>query len=237
MTKAYHEFDNELRIKYLELNLKHLRDIEFDGVSYRQFFVDVVRKKKPFQNLSFLDYKMAYEMDFITADMKYLTGMLFFLRPGINNPLPFNGYNQTIEDRRYLMHTTFGLQAAYNFWDRLGDLLWFFFPSTLAERDVYFDRIISLIDKPYNKSNNYISLLELYNKEVKPVLQVRREAVHYFQPECKHFWGHTEDSSQEAVEKRYKEKFGYADLMLNQLNTAAKAFELTVRLIDELPDK
>lgn len=237
MIKAYLEFDEELRLKYTELDLNHLKDLEFEGKSYRHFLVDIIRKKQIFQKTQFWDYKMAYEMDFITADMKYITGMLFFLRPGINKPEVYGSYNQTVADRRYLMHITFGLQATYNFWDRLGDLLWYFFPSTLSERDVYFDRIIGLIDKPYNTSTNYISLLELYKNDVKPVLQVRREAVHYFQPECKHFWGHTEDSSQKASEERYKEKFGYADLMLNQLSITARAFELTARLIDELPNK
>lgn len=176
-------------------------------------------------------------MDFITADMKYITGMLFLLRPDINSPHPSGQYIQTVEDRRYLMHTTFGLQATYNFWDRVGDLLWFLFPSRLIERDVYFDRVINCIEAPNNRSKHYISLLELYQIQVKPVLQARKEAVHYFQPECKHYWGHVEDSSQEISEERFKEKFGYADLMLDQLNIAGKAFELTVRFIDELPDK
>jgi hypothetical protein len=135
------------------------------------------------------------------------------------------------------MHTNFGLQAAYNFWDRLGDLLWYFFPSTLAERDVYFDRIINCIQTPYNTSEPYVHLLEIYQNQVKPVLQVRREAVHYFQPECKHYWGHIEDSSDEAIKARYDEKFDYADLMLSQLDIAGRAFELTLKLIDELPDK
>ena len=238
MTKAYLDFDQELRSKYTELELKHLKELEFDGKGHAGFLVDVVRKKQQFQSVVFSDFKMAYEMDFITADMKYITGILFLLRPYINNPMDDMGqYDQTIGDRRYLMHTTFGLQAAYNFWDRLGDLLWYFFPSTLAERDVYFDRIISSIQTPYDTCEQFRSLVKLYQNQVKPVLQVRREAVHYFQPECKHYWGHVEDSSQEAVKARYNEKFDYADLMLNQLNIAGKAFELTVKLIDQLPDK
>lgn len=235
MIQAYLAFDEELRAKYREFDLKQLKDLEFEGKTYSHFFVDVVRKKQPFHK--FFDYKMAYEMDFISADMKYITGMLFLLRPDINNPYPSGQYFQTVEDRRYLMHTTFGLQSTYNFWDRIGDLLWFLFPSTLAERDVYFDRVIYSIETSYKTSKHYISLLELYQNQVKPVLQARKEAVHYFQPECKHYWGHVEDSSQEISEERYKEKFGYADLMFNQLSIAGKAFELAVRLIDELPDK
>src|SRR5258705_1651220 len=212
MTKGYLAFDEEIRAKYREFDLRHLKDLDFNGKYYNHFFVDVVRKKQPFQKAKFFDYKMAYEMDFITADMKYITGMLFLLRPDINNPYHSGQYIQTVEDRRYLMHTTFGLQAAYNFWDRIGDLLWVLFPSRLAERDVYFDRVIYSIETPYNTSKYYISLLELYQNQVKPVLQARKEAVHYFQPECKHYWGHVEDSSQEISEERYKEKFGYADL-------------------------
>jgi hypothetical protein len=216
--------------------MKHLKELEFSGEDYRNFLITVARKKTPFQKAEFFDYKIASEMDFITADIKYITGMLYFLRPGIVNPITY-GIDQTIEDRRYLMHTTFGLQAIYNFWDRLGDLLWFFFFSSLVERDVYFDRIIACIGAPYNTSQYYNSLLEIYQKEVKPILQVRREAVHYFQPECKHYWGYIQDSSESGIKARYDEKFGYADMMHNQLKIAGKAFELTVKLVDELPDK
>lgn len=238
MTKAYLEFDEEIREKYRELDLKHLTELEFDGKGHRGFFVEIVRKKQVFQSAPFSDFKMSHEMDCITADIKYITGILFILRSDINNPHGDGGqYYQTIGDRRYLMYTTFGLQATYNFWDRLGDLLWYFFPSTLAERDIYFDRIISFINAPYNTTDSYTSLLKLYNEQVKPVLQIRKEAVHYFQPECKHYWGNIEDRTDEGMKKRYDEKFGYADLMFNQLTIAQKAYELTLNLIDELPDK
>jgi hypothetical protein len=238
MTKAYLEFDEEIREKYRELDLKHLKEVEFDGKGHAEFFVDIVRKKQIFQSIPFSDFKMSHEMDCITADMKYITAILFLLRPYINNPHHDDGqYYQTIGDRRYLMHTTFGLQAAYNFWDRLGDLLWYFFPSTLAERDIYFDRIIGFIDAPYNATDSYNSLLKLYKEEVKPVLQVRKEAVHYFQPECKHYWGNIEDRTDEGMRKSYEEKFGYTDLMYNQLGITHKAYELTLKLIDELPNK
>jgi hypothetical protein len=238
MTQAYMEFDNEIRAMYRELGIKHLNELEFETKGPPAFFVDIVRKKQPVQGGWFPDFKMAHEMDFITQDMKYITGMLFLLRPYINNPLHDGGqYIQTVGDRRYLMHITFGLQAVYNFWDRLGDLLWHFFPSNLSERDVYFDRIIGSIKTPYDSCKIYSSLVELYQNHVKSVLQIRKETVHYFQPECRHYWGNVEDNSHEAIKERYNEKFGYADLMLNQLNIAPKAFELTLKLIDELPDK
>lgn len=238
MTQTYLDFDNEIRAIYRELDIKYLNELEFNGKIPAGFFVDIVRKKQPIQVSWFPDFKMAHELDFITQDMKYIAGMLYYLRPYINNPLEDGGqYNQTVGDRRYLMHVTFGLQAIYNYWDRLGDLLWNFFPSTLAERDVYFDRMIGNIRTPYDSCKSYTLLLKLYQTHVKPVLQIRKETVHYFQPECRHYWGHVEDDSYEAMKERYEEKFGYADLMVNQLRFATKAFELVLNLIDELPDK
>lgn len=48
MTEAYLAFDEEIRAIYREFDLKHLKDLEFDGKYYSHFFVDVVRKKQPF---------------------------------------------------------------------------------------------------------------------------------------------------------------------------------------------
>jgi hypothetical protein len=238
MTKSYMDFDNELRAMYQELGIKHLNELDINETTPAGFFADIVRKKQPVQGIWFPDFKMAHEMDFITQDMKYITGMLFFLRPYINNPLYDGGrYMQTVGDRRYLMHITFGLQAVYNYWDRLGDLLWHFFPTNLTERDVYFDRIIEMIKPPYNSCEAFNSLNKLYRTYVKPIMQMRKETVHYFQPECRHYWGNVEDNSHEGIKERYEEKFGYADLMLSQLSIALKAFELTLNLINELPDK
>lgn len=184
------------------------------------------------------ELKIEHEMDFISCDIKYITAVLLLLRPYVNNSSENYTYFQTVEDRRYLMYTTFGLQAVYNFWDRIGDLLWHFFPTALQERDVYFDRVMAAIDAFYRATKPYQQLKYLYESEVKPILADRKEAVHYFQPESRHYWGHIENHGDKAkLADMYKQKYNYADIMKRQLAITWEAFELIVNLIDELPNK
>lgn len=239
MTERYENFDKELREMYRDLGIKHLREVTLKDGTHAHSIVDVMRSKTPVIQIEYSDFKVYEEMDFITQDLKYITGILFLLRPFINNPISDNNtYNQTVGDRRYLMHVTFGLQAIYNFWDRIGDLLWHFFFTGLSERDVYFNRVFEKIPYPFNTSVYYLEMKEIYECHVKPVLKQRKDAVHYFQPECRHYWGHLENYQDKSkIEEMYQEKYKYAELMKTHLELAIKAFDLTKNLINELPNK
>ncbi len=239
MTEAYSIFDKELREKYKELQIKHLNEVDLPGGSNASILSNILRSKSPVVPLPYSDFKLLHEMDFITQDLKYIIGTLFLLRPYINNPAAENNtYSQTVGDRRYLMHVTFGLQAIYNFWDRIGDLLWHYFSTNLAERDVYFNRVIERIPEPYNKTSSYLDLKSIYDTDLKSVMRDRIETVHYFQPESRHYWGHVENyHEKDKIKEMFEEKFGYADLMKKNLALAIKGFELMLNLIDQLPER
>jgi len=237
--EVYTLFDDEIRKTYREQKLKHLNEIEISGQFPPGIFSEILRKKNPVHKMPYSHFKMVHEIDFITCDMKYITAQLYLLRPYINNPIvEGNTYQQSVCDRRYLMHVTFGLQAVYNFWDRIGDILWHYFETNLSERDVYFDRVIKQIEEKYKETDSYKRLIEIYEKEVKPILKERSESVHYFQPEVRHYWGHVENNREiEKVKEMYQLKFGYADMMKRQLEIALIVFEETLKLIEERPDK
>src|SRR6266487_1315469 len=118
MIEMYRAYDEEIRKIYRANNMKHLHEIKIGDGGTSALLIDVLRSKDIFNPMSSSEFKMEHEMDFITCDIKYITAVLLMLRPYINNPLADHTYLQTIEDRRYLMYTTFGLQAVYNFWDR-----------------------------------------------------------------------------------------------------------------------
>lgn len=238
MTDGYKNFDDDLRQIYRSVELKHLNESLEDG-TITDIPSDVLRAKLPIIPLPYSDFKVLNEMDFITQDIKYITGTLYLLRPYINNPLlEKNTYRQTVGDRRYLMHFNFGLQAIYNFWDRIGDLLWHYFQTGLKEREVYFSRIIELIPTTYKMSEPYLALLAMYHSDLKTIIEARKNAVHYLQPECRHYWGHIENySNPSKIDEMFKEKFGYADLMKKHLEFCLIGFSLTLKLINELPEK
>lgn len=238
MLEEYRAYDEKIREIYRSTGMQHLHELKFGETNAAGYMIDIVRSKNIYQPMQSSEFKIAHEMDFITCDIKYIAGVLLLLRPYINNNHLIQTYYQTIEDRRYLMYTAFGLQAVYNFWDRLGDLLWHYFPTKLAERDVFFDRVIKAIEPQYMLTEPYKKIVKLYEDEVKPVMAERKETVHYFQPEARHYWGNVEDyGNNKKTLEMYNQKYAYADMMKNQLKISCDAFKLTIELIEQLPDK
>jgi hypothetical protein len=236
--EAFREFDRQFRKTYDDLDLKYLSEHDFGSENSGQFICRIETRKNihPFP---YSIFKIHDELNFITMDIKYITGMLFLLRPYINNTYEDDGYyHQTNEDHRYLMFANFGLQSVYNFWDRLGDLLFLFFETGLKPDQVYFGRVMNNMAPKWKVTKPYIALKELYDQEVKSFLDTRHEAVHHFQLECKFYWGNVEyNNNRSKLKELNEEKYSYADKMSNSLGNCAKAFKMTIDLIGELPDR
>jgi hypothetical protein len=237
--ELFREFTEELFSEYKNLGVKTLVDYDFEGKSSAAFMTDITRKKNNIHPLPYSDFKIHDELNFITKDIKYVTGMLHILRPYINNAFrDEDHYHQTIEDSRYLMYANFGLQSIYNFWDRLGDLLYLFFKTGLVNDQVYFGRVINNLEVIYKQTDSYRNLYNLYDSKVKTIFDIRHEAVHHFQLECKHYWGNVEfRSDKKKLGELNAEKRIYTDTMKEQLDVCSQGFNLTLKLINELPDK
>jgi hypothetical protein len=238
--ELYRQFTDALFSAYKEeLEIKTLAEYEFEGRGSAAFMTDITRKKESIHPLPYSDFKIHDELNFISKDIKYVTGMLHILRPYINNAFKDEDhYRQTLEDSRYLMYANFGLQSIYNFWDRLGDLLFLYFKTGLAVDQVFFGRVVNNMEATYRQTDSYKNLLDLYNLKVKSIFDTRHEAVHHFQLECKHYWGNLEyRSDKQRLAELNAEKRVYVDTMKEQLDVCCQGFLLTLKLLDELPDK
>lgn len=236
---AFREFDKQLRQSYIDLGIKYLSEYDFNGEDSIQYFLRSIEQKRNIHPYPYSISKIHGEFNFITQDIKYVTGMLFMLRPYINNSYHDSGmYYQTNEDHRYLMFANFGLQSVYNFWDRLGDLLFLFFETGLEHGQVYFGRVINNFPSEWKSRKPYLLLKELYEQEVKKFLEIRHESVHHFQLECKYYWGNVEYKDDPVKLKELnEEKFSYPEIMSKALDDCIKAYQLTLDLINELPNK
>jgi hypothetical protein len=236
----YHfdELNKQLFEVYKEHNLLSLGQITENSKYIYNGLNTVMNRKKNINPFSFSPFKMQDEMDFITKDIQYVTAMLFFLQPGINDTEEDGGrYNQTLEDRRYVMYANFGLQAFYNFWDRIGDVLYMYFETGLPEKQAYLGMMLNNVKPEYKASAEYIALKDLYTSKIKPFLGDRHEAVHDYQLETQYYWGAIQYRRKPGESKRLNdEKHALAGKFKEHLLLCIEGFKLTVALLNLLPD-
>ena len=111
----FKEFDNLVQ-KRID-GLTDLRRARQDGKVINIFSViDSKEKLKKFNTL-----ELNHDLILLTEEIEYFTGLLYFLKPHINNP--FNEgktYLQNLFDKRFLTFANINYQLVYNYWDRMG---------------------------------------------------------------------------------------------------------------------
>lgn len=194
--------------------------------------------KKSINPLPYSHFKIQDEMTFITRDIRYVVGVLFFLRPYIVNTDESGGrYNQNMPDRRYTMYASFGIEASYNFWDRIGDVLHLYFETGLPVDNVYLKRVLNNIKPMYKATPEYEALNELFKTKVEPFLEDRHDVVHYYQLETKYYHGAIQyRGNQSELKKLNAEKHGLPEKLKEHLELCIEGFRLTVALLNLLPD-
>lgn len=236
--KSFIDWNNQIFEIQKENGLVDLYDFDIDGSTTATFLSDVLNRKENIHPFPYSVFKIHDEFIAISKDIKYVTGILLFLKPYIIDTEKTNGrYLQNLPDRRYLVYATFGLQSVYNFWDRLGDMLYLLFPTKIKPNDVYFGRVFNQIPENYKCLKAYIDLKDLY-EEMKSLLDLRHNSVHHFQIETLHYWGNTQHyGNDEERNKLNAEKFTYPDKLKRALEVSNKAFVAALNLIDALPNK
>ena len=236
--KSFIDWNNQIFKTQKENGLIDLNDFDIDGSTTATVLSDVLNRKENIHPFPYSVFKIHDEFIAISKDIKYVTGILLFLKPYIIDTEQSDGrYLQNLPDRRYLVYATFGLQSVYNFWDRLGDMLYLFFATTIKQNDVYFGRVFNQIPDQYKISKAYVELKEMYD-EMKDILNLRHNSVHHFQIETLHYWGNTQHyNNEEERNKLNADKFTYADKLKKSLEICNKAFVVALNLIDKLPDK
>lgn len=231
------ELDRYLYIEYEDRQLICLDDYKIDNTLAFSYYHKVIDKKNRIHNFNSVD--LIYDIQFISQDIKFLTGLLFLLRPFINNPSEEKKtYFQNRYDARYLPFASLAHQNVYNFWDRVGDLLYFFFETGLEERKVYFSTVMRNIPNDYRSNEYFIKLSDLYEQQIKSLISSRTQIVHYKQVETKHYLGIFQNyNNPQVMNELENEKKCYPDYFKNHLAYCNYGFEYALKLINELPNK
>ncbi len=235
--KLFIDLDNHLFQVYEERDLKCLSEYEIGSQKASSIFHNVIDKKNRVNDFNSVEF--IFDIEFISQDIKFFTGLLYILRPFINNPSKEqNTYFQNRYDHRYLIFASVVHQNVYNYWDRIGDLLYCFFDTGLSERNVYFSKVLNNFPNEYRESEAFQELNKIYEQNVKPILDSRTTIVHYKQLETKHhlgiFQNYDDDEIKTALEK---EKNDYPNFFKEQLALCNYGFKYTLKLIELLEDK
>jgi hypothetical protein len=231
------DLDNHLFQVYAERELKCLSEYEIENKKVLTIYHKIIDKKNRVNDFNSVEY--IFDIEFISQDIKFFTGLLYILRPFINIPSKeHNTYFQNRYDHRYLIFASVVHQNVYNFWDRIGDLLYCFFDTGLSERNVYLSKVLNNFPVDYRESEVFKELSKIYEQKVKPILDSRTQIVHYKQLETKHHLGIFQNyDDSEAKKALEKEKNNYPDFFKEQLALCNYGFENTLKLIDLLEDK
>jgi hypothetical protein len=235
--RSFLEFDKQVFDVYNEKGLRSIDEVTENGEPLTSIYNRVIDKKNRLRTFNSVEYQL--DISLISGEIKYFTGLLYYLRPYINIPSNENNtYFQNTCDKRYLEYASLAHQNVYNFWDRIGDLLYVFFETGLEEDNVYFTTVLKNIPDDYNKSKNYLELKKIYNKHLKKIFSRRQQIVHYKMLGTKHYLGLALTySDNEEAEKLEKEKKEYPAYFKEHSEFTFKGFLSALYLIDELPDK
>ncbi len=228
----YRNLDKTIREEYERLELKCLAEVKFDDEHPLSFFTHNLDKIKPIN--SFHSLKNYTEISFISDDLKYFTALTYLLLPYINNPRKENmTYHQSVEDKRYLSYANILFQSFYNYWDRIGDLIYCFLETSLKEREVYFHTVLQNINEEAKSSEYYLILNKLYTEKLPKLFKKRKEIVHYSQLSSEIYidiFINYDDSKKLEESQKVKESL---PVLFNQnIEYTFQGFELAVKLIN-----
>lgn len=236
--QIFRDFDQIVRNQYDTIPLQDIGDIKIGEENSVTFFSRIVRSKQSIKPFPYSDFKIYYELLFISRDIKYYTALLFFFKPHLTDSSYDGTYFQTPEDSRYMMFASICFQSIYNFWDRIGDLLALFFKTGLHDTSIYFSRVLNNFPKDYKESENFQWLNTHYDQEIKNLLGQRDDIVHSYQLECEFYWRVIEAKmNTNKTREIQKEKESFPHSFKQQIDLLLKGFEMALKLIEELPDK
>lgn len=236
----YREYTKQLFKLYDEIGLKSIDDFHgedeerWDGKNFMYWFTDITRKLPRENEFVESDFKIYDDFVVLSGDIKFSAGMLHYLHPSITKA--HDQFGATIIDRRYTMHIGYGYQSIYEFWDRIGDLLWHFFFTGIRQDSVYVGKVLNNIPAKYKTSDNYAKLTDLYS-DFKDHFGMRHDIVHHFTLGTQLYWERTKAfRDYEANAAIIRKLEAYKDLITESLPACIDALEFALRLISEKGD-
>lgn len=216
----------------------------YNGRNVLSWYFDVIHKSRSLEGQQFDYLKNFDDLAFCSDEILYFTAQLFLYRPYINNPIK-DGYMfygkmtypnlQNIEGKRYSMFADAAIQSAYNYWDRIGDLIASFFPGLLKRHEIYFAKVIDSIPTQFHGSVNYQWLKALKNKEFSELNGKRKQIVHFTTLATDYRHQHLEVSNDiSKLEILQRERETIADYFKEHIPLTLEGFEKTLLFLEEV---
>lgn len=209
------------------------------------WYEDVVHKCRVKYGLGTIPHlKLFTDLSFCSTELLYFTACLFLYRPYINNPVT-DGF-QTGTGMlypnypnhygvRYDMFTDIASQKAYNYWDRIGDLIASFFPEKLSPNNIYFATAMDIIPSEFHNSENYKWLIDFKENGYVKLNAKRKQVVHYSTTSTDFTYEHLENSgNREAMQQMQDDREALADFYKEQVNLSLEGYEKTLLLLEEI---
>ncbi len=250
--KEYQQKLNEIYCREKLICLSDWDLVLFDNKNALQFATDncsVVRNKVNSEGK--FDTIINDLISSISQDIKFSLGNIYLYKKlGINNfsneyitiqqGKTISTYQQTLGDRRFFFYISVSFEKLYNFWDRIGDLLFltlnFALDLKIKPREIYFSTVIKKIEKLNLKSENFNFLKEFYKNEYKKILNENRKLIVHDRQKDTDFRSRwlKSLSNKKAITELQKEKNELPNLLKDQMNLAIKGFESAILLIHEI---
>ena len=226
------DFNNLISVSIKENGLKE----DADKIKIDSFFIGEKARD------SRLEFNITRDIDFVQSDLIYSTGILYTLRPLINNPIKeskqFMGkqgatYFQNLYDSLYSMYASFCYEKLYNFWDRIGDKIATEFPTEFSNpRFIMFAKVIDRIRSNNSENENLNWLFEFKDTDFREFNERRKKVVHYEQIETKYMESIFDNMyDMEKIEEIWNEKYCLPDFFKKHIELTNKGIENTYKFI------
>lgn len=245
------EYQRSIIDLYKEHNLTSLRGLdhkyEINGRQIIMWHSEVTRKCSVKHNGQFNYFKNFDDLLFCSDELLYFTAHLYLYRPYINNPVE-EGFNfsgrmvypnyQNLEAKRYSMFADVTSQKAYNYWDRIGDLIASFFPDKLKPHKVFFPSAIEAIPADFHNSDNYLWLKKFKENGYVELNKMRKQIVHYTTSDTDFKHKHLERTNdKEAMQELQREREYIADFYKNHISLTLIGLEKTLLFFEDINPK
>lgn len=211
-----------------EKGMLHIAERNIDNTRPLTFYTKVTTQRDSIREVPL---NLWDDLFYISNDLVHYTCLLFLLRPLINDATREDGtYHQNWYDARFLSYASALHFAVYNFWDRIGDLLYSFFETGLPNNSVYVGRVLNNFPSRHRESHFYKRLRGIYEDHVRPIVSERNEDAHTTSIPTSHFYGILLARGGEMDEK-VEDKRSLPDVFREQIDFAYEGFELALRLI------
>lgn len=241
-------FQNAIADIYEANELSYLRGLHLEhklnSRPLLSWYFDVTRLNSLQDNVSFNYEQNIDDLCFCSDELLYFTAHLYLYSPYINNPLNdaihtqygtlYPNYQNKLS-KRYEMYLDVVGQVAYNYWDRIGDLIASFFPDKINSRNIYFGTALECIPEEYHCSIHYQWLENFKNNEYSEINRKRKDIVHYTTSGTHYKHNYLQNvGNVDNIINIQNDRLAFPEFYKNHISLSIRGLEKTLLLLEEI---